>query len=297
MNFYKLCGFLVISCLFSCKSEQKVEIKDLGDYGIVNVFSEDKFQEMKRNYKDVSLTDFVSKDNYADYSYLSLQPNRTYTFLLGNQFMYGSYEFKGEELILSPNEGEKIHLKILDVTDKSVQLHGDFKDFKSDFLVVVDGKSSFYLNLRPEYPIDVVEFDYRSNELNEWRKKPLAPESEYEIKKRLLNNLNYIASYLYSIQMAQKDYVNFKGIRSPFRHAANGIVLNEWDDVDNFWKSIFYDEKDAKLAYMMIKVNIDRGYDIPKTRDWVYLNEYLLRQIIEKVDKSILVEEDAESSN
>lgn len=296
MNFYKLYGFLIVSSFFGCKSEQKVDIKDLGDFGIVNVFSEDKFQEMKRNYKDVSLTDFVSKDNYADYSYLSLRPNRTYTFLLGNQFMYGSYEFKGDELILSPIEGENIHLKILDISDKSVQLYGDFKDYKSDFLVVVDGKSSFYLNIRPEYSIDVVEFDYRSKELNEWRNKPSGSESDYEIKKRLLNNLNYLASYLYTIQMAQKDYVNVKGIRSPFRHAANGIVLNEWNDVDNFWKSIFYDEKDAKLAYNMIKINIDRGYDIPDTRDWVFLNEYLLRQIIEKVDKSILVEEESEST-
>jgi len=293
MKFIKCYFPLLISIIFliiSCEEKTTVDIKNLGDFNIVNSLSENKYAELKANSRDLNISDLVSEDNYAYYSYLSLRPNRTYTFLLGNQYMFGTYEFKDDELILSPSEGQNIHLKITDVTEKSVQLYGDFKDFKSDFLVIVDGKSSFYLNLRPEISVDNVAFDYRSKELNKWRIKPNKPESVYEIKTRLINNLNYIASYMYANQMAQKEIINVKGIRSPFLHAANGIFLYEWKEVDNYWKLIFFDENDAKQAYQMLKYNFDRHYDIPQTNDWLYLNEYLIRELIKNVESSILVE-------
>lgn len=293
MKFFKfyILQLLVVIFLFSgCKEKAQVDIKNLGDFNIVNVLSENKYTEIKSNNKKSNITDIASEDNYAFYSYLSLRPNRTYTFLLGNQYMFGTYEFKHDELILSPNEGAKINLKIVDTTEHGVQLYGDFKDFKSDFLVIVDGKSSFYLNLRPEISVDQVAYDYRSKELNKWRIKPTAPESIYEIKVRLLNNLNYIASYMYANQMAQKEVINIGGIRSPFLHAANGVFLYEWKEVDNYWKLIFYDEKDAKQAYLMLKYNFDKHYDVPQTNDWLYLNEYLIRELIKNVESSILVE-------
>lgn len=279
--------FVVIFLLIGCDEKPKVDIKNLGDYHIVNVFSEDKYAALKSSNTNSNLTDITAKDNYAFYSYLSLRPNRTYTFLLGNQYMFGTYEFKHDELILSPNEGENIHLKIADVTEKGVQLHGDFKDFKSDFLVIVDGKSTFYLNLQPELTVDNVAYDYRSRDLNKWRIKPSAPETVIEIKERLLNNLNYIASFMYAHQMAKKDVINIGGIHSPFLHAANGIVLHEWREVDNYWKLIFYDEKDAKQAYKMVKNSFEKYYDIPQTNDWVYLNEYLIRQLIKDIESSV----------
>ena len=287
---YILLLFGMIFLFLGCGEKSQVDIKNLGDFNIVNVMSEDKYAELQSNYKDLNLTDAVSEDDYSFYSYISLRPNRTYTFLLGNQYMFGTYEFKNDELILSPNEGENIHLKIKDVTEQSIQLHGDFKDFKSDFLVIVDGKSTFYLNLRSEISVDNVAYDYRSTELNKWRIKPTAPESVYEIKERLLNNLNYIASYMYANQMAQKEVINVKGIRSPFLHAANGVFLYEWKEVDNYWKLIFYDEKDAKQAYKMLKLNFDRHYDVPQTNDWLYLNEYLIRELLKNVETSIVVE-------
>nr|WP_297309593.1 hypothetical protein [uncultured Flavobacterium sp.] len=285
---------LTVLLLSSCVEKQLVDIKNLGDFTIVNVFSEDKLIETQRNYPKINITDYVSKDNYAYYSYLSLRPNRTYTFLLGNQYMFGNYEFKSDELVLNPSTGESIHLRILDATANSVQLHGDFKDFKSDFLVVVDSKSSFYLNLRPEISVDEVAYDYRLKELNQWRIKPNAPETDAEIKTRLINNLNYIASYMYANQMAQKEIINVRGIRSPFLHAANGVFLYEWKEVDNYWKLIFYDEKDAKKAYKMLKLNFDRHYDIPKTSDWLYLNEYLIRELIKNVESSIIIDDNIE---
>lgn len=287
--------FIFISFIFltiSCSEKPNVDIKELGDYNIVYSLSENKYSELKSNYKKLNITDVVSEDDYAYYSYLSLRPNRTYTFLLGNQYMFGSYEFKNDALILSPNEGEQIHLRITDATEESVQLYGDFKDFKSDFMVVVDGQTSFYLNLRPELTVDNVAFDYRLKDLNKWRIKPTAPESIYDIKTRLINNLNYIAAYMYANQMARKEVINIKGIRSPFLHAANGVFLNEWDEVDNFWKLIFYDEKDAKQAYTMLKINFNKHYDIPKTNNWLYLNEYLIRELIKNVEYSISVEPD-----
>lgn len=288
--------FLPVLLLSACAEKQFVDIKNLGDFTIVNVFSEDKISEIQRNYPKINLTDYISEDNYAYYSYLSLRPNRTYTFLLGNQYMFGTYEFKNDDLILYPNSGESIHLKILQATEESVQLYGDFKDFKSDFLVVVDGKPSFYLNLRPELSVDEVAYDYRLKELNQWRIKPTAPETDTEIKTRLINNLNYIASYMYANQMARKEIINVRGIRSPFLHAANGVFLYEWKEVDNYWKLIFYDEKDAKNAYKMLKLNFDRHYDVPKTNDWLYLNEYLIRQLIKNVESSIIIEENIDKA-
>lgn len=280
----------IVFLLIGCSKKPHVDIKNLGDFNIVNVMSEDKYAELKATYQDLNLTDAVSEDDYSFYSYISLRPNRTYTFLLGNQYMFGTYEFKNNELILSPSEGENIHLKINDVTENSVQLHGDFKDFKSDFLVIVDGKSTFYLNLRPEISIDNVAFDYRSKDLNKWRIKATWPESVNDIKTRLINNLNYIASYMYANQMAQKEVINIKGIRSPFLHAANGLFLYEWKEVDNYWKLIFYDEKDAKLAYKILKYNFDKYYDVPQTNDWLYLNEYLIRELIKNIEDTNLDE-------
>lgn len=281
----KIILFVSIGFISCIQQGQDLGLSKGFDYRISNVFTEDNYNELLKTNSKLTSSSSVINEDYTHYSYISLKSDNSYTFLLGNQYMFGTYQLKPEELILKPKTGKEIHLKVNYSNANSIQIHGDFEDFKSDYLVIADGKSSFYINLRPEKNITDNKNDIRSETLNEWRLKPAQPETDEQIKKRLINNLEFIAAYMNVNRNSDREVINIRGIKSPFRHAANGIVLNYWNEVDNFWKLIFFDENDAEKAFKMVKAGFDEPMTIPENVGWIELNEVLIRQLINTIEK------------
>ena len=81
-------------------------------------------------------TNAQSTESYAVYSYFSLRADKSYTFLIGNHFMHGTYSLiNPTELVLHSQKFGDIPLKILKENDGCIQITGDFKKYKSDFYV------------------------------------------------------------------------------------------------------------------------------------------------------------------
>jgi len=281
-----ICCFIGVLLLAGCsKKVRSIDFTEDRDFRIVNVFNELKYEELKKKLPEGVAPGKEAPEPYVAYSYLSLKPDDTYTFLLGNQFMYGTYTvINSNEVVLKSEEFGEMPLKILDEQRNAVQILGDFKKFKSDFMVELNGSTTYYLNLKTDFKKLGKENDIRSVRFNKWRFKPTHKESDAEIKERLISNFTYIAAYMRVYLYGDFDKIYTQGIHSPFHHAKNGLVLLEWSYVPYFWKHMFYDEKDAERAHKMLK----RAFILTKSPEyidnWLAYNERCIQKLMETIE-------------
>lgn len=281
-----ICCFAVGMLFLGCtKKVRTIDFTEDRDFRIINVFNRQKYEELKQRLPEKAAPDKEISEPYAAYSYLSLKPDDTYTFLLGNQFMYGTYRvINKDEVVLKSEEFGDIPLKILEEQGNAVQVLGDFRQFKSDFMVEVDGSTTYYLNLKNDFKKLGKENDIRSVSFNEWRFKPDHKENEAELKKRLVQNLKYISAYMRVYLYGDFDKIYIQGIHSPFRHAKNGLVLLEWSYVPYFWKHMFYDENDSEKAYKLLK----RAFALTESPEyidnWLAYNERCIQNLTETIE-------------
>lgn len=288
--YYKLLSFLTLLLFTACKTtesnERTIDFSVDRDFRIINVFNEQKYSDYQNRLPENIKPNKESEDTYTYYSYLSLRSNKDFTFLIGNKFMYGTYKLlNNDEIILHSKEFGDIPLKIIDEAKGCIQVIGDFKDYKSDMMLELDGKTTYYLNLNTDFEKLNKENDIRSVEFNDWRFKPEARESKEEIRIRLIKNLKYISAYMRVHMYGGFDSIHTDGIHSPFSYARNALILLEWQRVSYFWKHIFYDEKDADKAYFMIKRAIESSEAPVFVDDWLDYNEKCLQTIIDKLEE------------
>ncbi|HLT65572.1 MAG TPA: hypothetical protein VKZ80_04395, partial [Flavobacterium sp.] len=148
----KILPFLCLILLIGCKKsepERFIDFTASNDFRIVNVWNEENFKRLQET-KSVQISpDAISEESFVHYSYLSLKPNHEYTFLIGNKFMYGTYVLiNPHEIELQSEEFGKIPMKIIASEGDAIQIVGDFKNFKSDMMVEIDGNTIYYLNLK-----------------------------------------------------------------------------------------------------------------------------------------------------
>ena len=280
-----LLAFVFVGCNKS-KIPRSIDFSKDRDFRIVNVFNESKYNDFANRLPKNIEPDAVLDEDYTAYSYLSLRPDKSYTFLLGNQFMYGTYQvLNKDEIILQSKDYGNIPLKIIDENKKAIQIHGNFKDFKSDFMLEIDGNTKYYLNLMADFEPLSKENDIRSLAFNQWRFRPVEQEDDAAIKKRLLQNLRYIAAYMRVHLYGDFDQINIAGIHSPFLHAKNGLFLYEWNRVSYFWKNIFFDAKDAEKAYKLMNRAFNESESPEFIDNWLAYNEACMEKLIETIEK------------
>lgn len=281
-----LATFILMSCSNARKDERTIDFTKDQDFRIVNVFNESKYQDLSSRLPKQIEPDVELQENYVHYSYLSLRPNKTYTFLLGNQFMHGIYEMLNpDEILLKSNDFGSIPLKIINEKNKAIQVYGDFKNYKSDFMLELEGNTNYYLNFKTDFEVLSKENDIRSVAFNEWRFRSNVPENDAAIKNRLMQNLKFMAAYMRVHLYGNFDQINTGGIHSPFLHAKNSLVLYEWLHVSYFWKNIFYDVKDAEKAYKILKRTFNETESPPYIDNWLAYNEACLQEIIKTIEK------------
>lgn len=287
--YHKFLLLLISVCFFGCKSEnkeRKIDFSKDRDFRIINVFNEQKYADFKNRLPDNISPDAESQESFVFYSYLSLKPNNDFTFLIGNHFMYGTYSvINKDEILLKSAEFGELPLKIIKEENNCIQVYGDFKAYKSDMMLELDGNTNYYLNLKTDFEALGKENDIRSLTFNQWRFKPVQPETEEEIKQRLVLNLKYIAAYMRVHMYGDFNGIHTAGIHSPFLYARNGLFLYEWNRVPPFWKHVFYNEKDAEKAYKILKKTFN-NVDAPTFIDnWLAYNESCLQAVIKKLEE------------
>ena len=279
-----LCIFF-ISCNKS-ESNRTIDFSKDRDFRIINIFNEQTYADLEQRLPNNIKPNAESEESYAFYSYLSLKPNKDYTFLIGNKFMYGTYSvINKDEILLKSEEFGDIPLKIMKEANGCIQIHGDFKAYKSDMMLELDGNTKYYLNLNTDFEKLGKENDIRSVAFNQWRFQPQQKETDEEIKNRLILNLKYIAAYMRVHMYGGFNQIHTAGIHSPFLYARNGLFLYEWQRVPYFWKHVFYDEKDAEKAFKLLR-NTFRIAEPPNFIDnWLAYNESCLQTVIKNLEE------------
>lgn len=282
--FALLCIFF-IGCSKS-KNERTIDFSKDRDFRIINVFNEQKYTDLEQKLPNNIKANAESEESYATYSYLSLKANNEYTFLIGNKFMYGTFSVVNkDEIVLKSTEFGEIPLKIMKEEDGCIQIHGDFKAYKSDMMIELDGNTKYYLNLNTDFKQLGKENDIRSVTFNQWRFQPKQKETDQQIKQRLIANLKYIAAYMRVHMYGEFNQIHTAGIHSPFLYARNGLFLYEWQRVPYFWKHVFYDENDAEKAYKLLHKTFN-NVEPPKFIDnWLAYNESCLQTLINKLEE------------
>ncbi|HEX2631013.1 MAG TPA: hypothetical protein VHM26_18480 [Chitinophagaceae bacterium] len=97
--------------------------------------------------------------------------------------------------------------------------------------------------------------DLFSDDMNRWRIKPSAPESEAAIKERLAASLTYHSKY-YMMIADRTNYFLSDRIILPFEFYQHAMGLNPFDPKSEF-AGLFYDRKQAELAHGYIKSAMD----------------------------------------
>lgn len=277
---------IVLGCNKHANNQINFDFSKDQDFRIVSVFNKQKYNELKEYLPNQIKADTESEESYRFYSYLSLKPNKEFTFLIGNSFMYGNYEvISKDEILLKSVDFGSISFKIMQQEGDYIQVYGDFKNYKSDMMVELDGSTHYYLNLNTNLKKLNKENDIRSLAFNQWRFPPIKEETDVEIRNRLIQNLKYITAYMRVHMYGGYSEIHTAGIYSPFLYAKNGLFLYEWQRVDYFWKHIFYNEKDAEKAYNMLK-NTFYVIEAPEFIDnWLAYNESCIQKLIIQLEK------------
>lgn len=287
--YLKLITFLMLFFFVSCNNEKNntrtIDFSKDQDFRIINVYNEQKYHDLAKRLPDNTAADFETEESYAFYSYMSLRPNKEYTFLIGTKFMHGTYNVISKDSIeLISTEFGLIPLKIVREANGCIQIHGDFGAYKSDMMLEIVGNTMYYLNLNSNLKTLVKENDIRSLDMNQWRFPAGKKETDDEIKHRLILNLKYIAGYMRVHLYGEFNQIHTAGIPSPFLFAKNGLFLFEWQRVPYFWKHVFYDVKDAEKAYRMLKKEFDVTEAPPFIDNWLAYNESCLNSLIKNLE-------------
>lgn len=99
--------------------------------------------------------------------------------------------------------------------------------------------------------------------MNEWRRKPLRPESDAELKRKLVQVLEYYSIYFQLIADESSYFIPGRVIL-PVNFYQHGIGLKKFDRESKF-TSLFYSSEQTEMAYFILKGAFNRAkFDTPK---------------------------------
>lgn len=121
--------------------------------------------------------------------------------------------------------------------------------------------------------------DPYSKENNWWRIKPSKPESDEQLKKRVLNHLAFWQLLFHDADKNDLPYVSYNWFASPLVIATNGVVMKFYDDVKNEWDQNFYDSVQAHKGYELMRKCFSKKIKYLQTDNKYLRNEDMIRQL------------------
>ncbi len=174
------------------------------------------------------------KDDFSPASFLLLKDDGSFTCDFG-VFEHGRWEYndhilflhaegssafpvelKGKELILSKEDGMKLHFESSPV---------NLKD---------DNENPFSLGN------------------NQWRIKALQKEADSQLIVRLLNHFRFWETYFAWADKHDIRSIDVRSTATPVKIYGNGFAVKPVEDLPAAWSSVFFDEEDCKRANQII---------------------------------------------
>jgi hypothetical protein len=229
---------------------------------------------------------------------LILRDDSTFDMLLMKHYIHGKWQYKKENhtLRLMDGSAKKINIEFgVDTVNVSF-LKIDTDEFAIERLATPHLNDPFigrYLFRKAYYQFLLKQSeehysnlfnDPYSKENNWWRIKPSQPESDEQIKKRVLNHLAFWQLLFHNADKNDAPYVSFNWFSSPLVIAANGVVMKFYDDVKNEWDENFYDSVQAHKGYEFMRKCFSKKIKYLQT-DNKYLRD---ADIIKQLTKNFL---------
>jgi hypothetical protein len=246
MKFFSTCLLLAVSFLFSCSSEKDdMKASLTGNWLIL--------------YPDHHLRTRSEREVYGRYqdSMVNLFGLKLISFNAEGKFMEidSLFQIRGQWTLLN---------------EKELQLREGGKGF-NPFNTTIDRLENDTLRLVQQLPLenekikvvwhlkkvdeDTVAQKLLAPQANEWRKKPGRPETEPEIRKRLVGLLNYYSNYL-KLVSKESSYFLKSRIHLPFQYYQHALGMKK--EMSPGFIHLFYDENDARKAYTILSQTVDR---------------------------------------
>lgn len=162
-----------------------------------------------------------------------------------------------------------------------------FTGLKDDILQLTEIVNSGGEKIKLIWHLKKIEDGYATQlftpAMNEWRRKPLKPESDDELKKRLVQVLEYYSIYFQLIADESSYFIPGRVIL-PVNFYQHGIGLKKFD-MESKFTSLFYSSEQAEMAYYILKGAFNRAkFDTPKELK-SYSAEYalMLKELARKI--------------
>lgn len=119
----------------------------------------------------------------------------------------------------------------------------------------------------------------------QWRIPAKASESDEALRKRMKDHLHFYYLLYTDNHHRNSADISFYGLPGCLKWYAGGIHLKQEEDLDQSWKSIFYNAKDAGRGYAIMDKLLSKKYKWgDKDENWLVLNAGVLQQMEKRID-------------
>jgi hypothetical protein len=218
-----------------------------------------------------------------------IRPDNTFDLNLFQNYRHGKWEHKDRFLILCVEPfKDSIYLTIDTVAYRSMQLTIDTINFrKLGRMIKPEGIHSlfadkdeihFLFKLDKETYKDEDEDPY-SKTNNKWRIKPATSETPDEIKKRVLNLVDFYMLMYEDAWSRNKGMVLYTWFNAPLFVTNDVIALKKYEEVQADWEDYFYNPQEAMQAYRLLESGFTKKIKANKEIESKFLrNKDLLEQ-------------------
>jgi hypothetical protein len=183
-------------------------------------------------YTHSSGVDARHKDTLTPVSFLQLNADGSYTRDFG-KFDYGKWEVSDNKILRLTNAaGQTSELQFQFISGNEIQ--------------IITGKDEVANFESPK--LAATKVNPFSKENNLWRIPAKKPESDEEIKKRLLNHCRFWEQYFTWALEGKLSNVDVRSTPTAIKIYGNGFGLKPLQDLPRAWVSYFYDTADCRKA-------------------------------------------------
>jgi hypothetical protein len=229
---------------------------------------------------------------------LILRSENKFDFVLFDNYWHGQWQYdnSSKKLLLTPqNTGTPIVFQVDSVGLHFMQLKLDSSNFKKlPYFRDTKGAEGSWFSEKAPVTIDLEPDKERYNDEskdpyseknNAWRIKPVHPESDKEIKKRVLNHLNFFRLLFTDAYDRNKTVVVYNWFVSPVLPAHNGIALKNYYVIKQGWENCFYDSLQAMQGYQLLNDAFSQRFEYPKNDNPFLQRRDMIDSVIANVMK------------
>jgi hypothetical protein len=280
--------FLIIAA--GCKKQPSALLAQRWNFAAMDMPKLEKFLNViSEENDDAALTmEKLFLDNK-----LILRKDSSFDMLLMKQYVHGKWQYNEVKKVLNLIDESARRLNIqFGVDSVSIHsLHLDTDKFAIEKLAVIHLNDPFvgdYLFNKSYYQFFLTEDNERFSKLSEdpyskennwWRIKPSKPETDAQIKKRVLNHLAFWQLLFHDALEKDRAYVSYNWFSSPIVVASNGVVMKFYDEVKKEWDENFYDSIQAHKGYEMMRKCFSKKIKYLETDNKFRRNEDIIKQL------------------